>query len=43
MTVVRSLGKLSGSPPVVSDPAIATGVLSLLILGECLISFVSGQ
>lgn len=43
MTVVRSLGKLSGSPPVVSDPAIATGVLSLLISGECLISFVSGQ
>lgn len=43
MTDVRSLGKLSGSPPVASDPAIATGVLSLLISGECLISFVSGQ
>lgn len=26
MTVVRSLGKLSGSPPVASDQSIVTGV-----------------
>lgn len=42
MIVVRSLGKLFGFLFVVSDSVIVIGVLSLLILGECLILFVSG-
>lgn len=42
MIVVRSLGKLFGFLFVVSDLVIVIGVLSLLILGECLILFVSG-